>query len=76
MNSQSRVVSDYDEYREQKSGSFSFADEQEENFNVKVPFITLVTNFERKMAEKRSSSEQSQFNKEMNFFKVLKISIQ
>ena len=67
------MVSDYDEYREEKSGSFSFANNQDYNFNAAVPFLTLVTNYERKQVEKRASSKKSQFNKEMNFFKVLLI---
>ena len=70
VNSHSRVVSDYDEYRQQKSGSFSFADEQEDKFNANVPFLTLITNYERKVAERKSNSKESQFKKEINFFKV------
>ena len=64
------MVSDYDEYRETKSGSFTFADKSEKEFDTKLPFVTFVTNYERKVSEAETSQEQSEFDKEMNFFKV------
>ena len=66
--SNSIVVRNYQEYRQQKSGSFSFARSFEETFGINIPFISLLVNFENTKSPRRSSSGESSFEREKSFF--------
>merc|ERR1719309_1187993 len=46
INSEREVLVNYQQYRQQKSGSISNLDKVQETFNINVPFFSLLTNFE------------------------------
>jgi len=64
-----KVVSSYQDYAKQRAGSFKFSSHRSSSSNFKIPLFTLILNYERKESEQRYSSEDSDFQKDVKFFK-------
>ena len=62
------VVNNYQEYRQQKSGSYSFAETFGQTSGINIPFISLLINYEKTKSSQSSSSGQSSFEREQSFF--------
>jgi len=72
INSGTRVIRNYRQYREEKSGSLSFSEQSQKAFSLNVPFISLLTNFEHKLSGKQSTRKSRQYKNEVDFFKETK----
>jgi len=64
-----KVISSYQDYAKQRAGSFKFSGRRSSSSNFKIPLLTLILNYEKKESEQRYSSEDSDFQKNVKFFK-------
>lgn len=66
--SESRVVTNYEQYRKQKIGSSLFDEYSEQTSSLNIPFFSWLINYKKAESERRSSSWGSSFEREQRFF--------
>jgi len=69
MSRSTQVVSSYQEYAKQRTGSFKFQSTETKSSSFKIPLFSLLINYERKQSETKSSSTDSSFQNDVKFFK-------
>ena len=66
--SESRVVTNSEQYRKQKIGSYSFDRYSEQTSSLNIPFFSWLINYKKAESEQSSSSGGSSFEREQRFF--------
>jgi len=69
MSRATRVVTSYQDYAQQRTGSFNFFSTGTKTSSFKIPLFFLLINYEKKTSETKSSSTDSSFQKDVKFFK-------